>query len=71
MIEDKKTFVEDLSVLFKKHLLYVDKLEYFKPGKQYMEEVIITYNCGNTQAVNVSMDSLTAMLRDIARGLDV
>lgn len=74
MMEDKKQFIDDLSAVLSKYLwaVNVDKLEYFKPGKTYNEEVIITYANGYEEVVNVSCDSYVAMLRDICKqGLQV
>lgn len=68
-MEDKKGFVDGLSHLLKKHYFGIEKLEYFNPGMDYREEVIITYRGGHEQSVNVSMDSIPAMLRDIGRFL--
>lgn len=70
-MECKPGFIEDLSAVISKHYFGIERLEYFKPGKEYSEEVVITYRGGYEQTVNVSCDSIPAMLRDIARNLDV
>ena len=46
-------------------------MEYFKPGKEYNEEVVITYRGGYQQTTNVSRDSIPAIFQDIARDLEL
>ena len=70
-MEDKKGFTEGLSSLLSKHCIDIESLEYFKPGNVYNEEVVVTYFGGYQQTINVSADSIPAMLRDIAKRLDV
>jgi hypothetical protein len=70
-MEDKKGFVEGLSYLLSKHCSCIEYMEYFKPGKEYSEEVVITYRGGYQQTVNVSWDSIPAILRDIAREIEL
>lgn len=71
MMEDKKGFVEGLSSLLSKHYSGIESLEYFRPGSDYNEEVVVTYRGGYQQPINVSCDSIPAMLRDIARHLEI
>lgn len=68
-MENKKLFIRDLSRVLSKHDI-VKKLEY-KKCFGYYEEVIITYCGGFTQRVNVTADSLTAMIKDIFRQGDL
>lgn len=70
-MEDKKGFVEGLSYLFSKYYYGIKSMEYFKPGKEYNEEVVITYRGGYQQTVNVSCDSIPAIFRDIARNIEL
>ena len=70
-MEDKKGFVEDLGNLLSKYHSDVEKMEYFKPGKEYNEEVVITYAGGYQQTVDVYMDSIPAIFQDIARELEL
>lgn len=70
-MENKKDFVKELGSVLRDHCYGIEKLEYFKPGKEYKEEVVVTYTSGYQQSINVSWDSISAMLRDIARNLDV
>ena len=70
-MEDKKGFVEDLGDLLGKYFVDVEDMEYFKPGKEYDEEVVITYKSGYQQTVNVSRDSIPAIFQDIARDLEL
>ena len=70
-MEDKKGFVEDLGDLLGKYFVDVEGMKYFKPGKEYGEEVVITYKSGYQQTVNVSRDSILAILRYIARDLEL
>ena len=68
-MENKQQFVEELSQVLSKHFVNigVEKLEYFKPGKTYTEEVIITYTGGYRETVNVTFDSCVGILRDICK----
>lgn len=70
-MEDKKGFVEGLGYLLSKHYSGIESMEYFKPGKEYNEEVVITYRGGYRQTVNVSCDSIPAIFRDIARNIEL
>ena len=70
-MEDKKGFVEGLSNLISKHCRGIESLEYFKPGNHYNEEVVITYDGGYQQTINVSWDSIPAILRDITRNIEI
>ena len=70
-MENKKDFIDGLSYLLNKHYNGIESLEYFKPGKEYNEEVVVTYKGGYQQMVNVSCDSIPAMLRDVSRYLDL
>ena len=70
-MEDKKGFVEDLGYLLSKYYRGIEGMEYFKPGKEYNEEVVITYRGGYQQTVNVSRDSIPEMLRYIARNFEL
>ena len=70
-MEDKKGFVEDLGNLFSKYYSDVEKMEYFKPGNEYNEEVVITYKSGYQQTVNVSRDSIPDIFQDIARNFEL
>ena len=70
-MEDKKGFVEDLGDLLGKYFVDVEKMKYFKPGKEYNEEVVITYKSGYQQTVNVSRDSIPAIFQDIARNFEL
>ena len=70
-MEDKKTFVRDLGNLISKHCPVIEDMEYLRPGIDYNEEIKVTYRGGHTQTINVSMDSVPAMLRDIARHLEI
>ena len=70
-MEDKKGFVESLGYLLSNHNVGVENMEYFKPGKEYNEEVVITYDGGYQQTINVSWDSIPAILRDIARNAEI
>ena len=71
-MEDKKGFVEDLGNLFSKYYSDVEKMEYFKPGKEYKEEVVITRKCSSyKKTINVSFDSIPAIFQDIARNLEL
>lgn len=70
-MEDKKGFVEDLGYLLNKHYRGIESMEYFKPGEEYNEEVVITYRGGYQQTVNVTMDSIATILRDIARNIEL
>lgn len=71
IMEDKKTFVRDLGNLISKHCPVIEDMEYLRPGIDYNEEIKVTYRGGHTQTINVSMDSVPAMLRDIARHLEI
>lgn len=68
-MENKKQFIQDLSDVFTKYTYNtsVEKMEYFRPGKIYDEEVVITFDGGWTRTVNVSWDSINAMVRDIVK----
>ena len=70
-MEDKKGFVEDLGDLLSKYYSDVEKMEYFEPGKEYDEEVVITYKGSYQQTVNVSRDSIPAIFQDIARNFEL
>ena len=70
-MEDKKGFVEDLGDLLGKYFVEIEDMEYFKPGKEYDEEVVITYRGGYQQTANVSRDSILEILRYIARDLEL
>ena len=70
-MEDKKGFVEDLGNLLGKYFVDVENMKYFKPGKEYNEEVVITYKSGYQQTVNVSRDSIPDIFQDIARNFEL
>ena len=70
-MEDKKGFVENLGNLLSKYCVEIKGMEYFKPGKEYNEEVVITYAGGYQQTVDVYMDSIPAIFQDIARDLEL
>ena len=70
-MEDKKGFVEDLGNLLGKYFVDVEYMKYFKPGKEYNEEVVITYKSGYQQTVNVSRDSIPDIFQDIARNFEL
>ena len=70
-MEDKKGFVEDLGNLLSKYHSDVEKMEYFKPGKEYNEEVVITYVDGYQQTIDVHIDSILAILQDIAKNIEL
>ena len=70
-MEDKKGFVEDLGDLLGKYFVDVEGMKYFKPGKEYNEEVVITYKSGYQQTVNVSRDSIPDIFQDIARNFEL
>ena len=70
-MEDKKGFVEDLSYLLTTHCIGIEEVEYFKPGKESEEEVVITYTDGYQQTIDVSRDSIPTIFRDIARNLEL
>ena len=69
-MEDKKGFVEELGNLLSKYC-DIECMEYFKPGKEYNEDVVITHRGGYQQTVNVSWDSIPAIFRDIARNIEL
>jgi hypothetical protein len=68
-MEDKKGFVEGLGYLLSKHCSGICGMEYFQPGKEYNEEVVVTYRGGYQQTINVSFDSIPAILQDVARNI--
>lgn len=68
-MEDKKGFVEGLSNLLSIHYSCIEHMEYLKPGNEYSEEVVITYKGGDEQIVNVTFDSIPAILRDVAKNI--
>lgn len=70
-MEDKKGFVEDLGNLFSKYCVDIEGMKYFKPGDEYNEEVVITYTDGYQQRVDVYMDSILAILQDIAKNIEL
>lgn len=70
-MEDKKGFVEDLGNLLSKYCVDIDGMEYFKPGDEYNEEVVITYVDGYQQTIDVHMDSILAILQDIAKNIEL
>lgn len=70
-MENKKGFVEGLGHLFNKYYSDIEGMEYFKPGQEYNEEVVITYEGGYQQTVNVSFDSIPAIFQDIARNIEL
>lgn len=69
MTKNKKEFVEELSKVFAKHLWPVNiaKLEYFKPGKTYEEEVVVTFTNGYQRIANVHCDSCLAIVKDLCK----
>lgn len=70
-MEDKKGFVEDLGNLLSKYCVDIEGMEYFKPGDEYNEEVVITYVDGYQQTIDVHMDSILAILQDIAKNVEL
>ena len=70
-MEDKKGFVEDLGNLLSKYCADIEGMEYFKPGNEYNEEVVITYVDGYQQTIDVHMDSILAILQDIAKNIEL
>ena len=70
-MEDKKGFVEDLGNLISKYCVDIEGMEYFKPGNEYNEEVVITYVDGYQQTIDVHMDSILAILQDIAKNIEL
>ena len=70
-MEDKKGFVEDLGNLLSKYCFQIEGMEYFKHGKEYNEEVVITYTAGYQQTIDVYMDSILAILQDIAKNIEL
>jgi hypothetical protein len=65
----KHEFIHDLSQVLSKYCKDdgLVKLEYFKPGNHFHEEVVITYDGGFQEIINVSYDSCIAMLKDICK----
>ena len=66
--ETKAVFVQELSQLFSKYEIE-DIGEMFYSNIDGKEKVTIFFKSGGVQEVNVSMDSLPAMVRDIMKSL--
>lgn len=69
-MEDKAKWTKEVEELLKKdERSYVDSLEYSieTKGRWKREVVKITYNCGNETKINVSGNSLGAILHEIVR----
>ena len=69
-MEDKRLWTEEVEALLKKDdRSYVQSLDYSIDTKHgWSREVVkITYNCGSEQKINVSGNSLGAILHEIVR----
>lgn len=69
-MEDKRLWIQNVETLLRSEpRSYVDKLEYSIEEKNgWKREVVkITYNCGSEQKINVSGNSLGAILHEIVR----
>lgn len=70
MMEDKRLWTKEVETLLKKDdRSDVQSLEYSieTKGRWKREVVKITYNCGSEQKINVSGNSLGAILHEIVR----
>lgn len=69
-MEDKRLWTKEVETLLKKDVRsYVQSLDYSieTKGNWKREVVTITYNCGSEQKINVSGNSLGAILHEIVR----
>lgn len=67
-MENKEAFVKEFGDLLRKY--GVEDVAYLKyERKGDVEVVIITFHGGHQMAVNVSMDSYAAIVRDVMRAL--
>lgn len=68
MMEDKATFVDEFGRLLARNGVGdVVKLEYIMDKALWRESVIIHFRGGGQRTVNVSADSIPAMIRDIMK----
>lgn len=69
MQENKQAFVRELGVLLKKYSREaVGELVYFEDSDRF-EAVEIIYEDGHRRTVNVTADSVVAVMKDIARAM--
>lgn len=69
MQENKQTFVRELGELLKKYSREaVRELVYFEDSDRF-EAVEIIYEDGHRRTVNVTADSIIAVMKDIARAM--
>ncbi len=68
-MENKAQFVAELGDLLSLHSRAgVRWLKYYKDGDGF-EAVTIIYTNGNTKTINVTADSCTAIMMDVARAI--
>ncbi len=71
IFENKKSFVEDeLSALLKRICDNIVSVEYIATQNDCKEVVIVTYENKYVKAINVTGDSLYAIVVDVLRGID-
>lgn len=69
MQENKQAFVSELGELLKKYSREaVRELVYFEDSNRF-EAVEIIYEDGHSRTVNVTADSVVAVMKDIARAM--
>ena len=69
MQENKQAFVRELGELLKKYSReVVSELVYFEDSDRF-EAVEIIYEDGHRRTVNVTADSVVAVMKDIARAM--
>lgn len=69
MQENKQAFVRELGELLKKYSREaVSELVYFEDNNRF-EAVEIIYEDGHRRTVNVTADSVVAVMKDIARAM--
>lgn len=69
MQENKQAFVSELGELLKKYSREaVSELVYFEDNNRF-EAVEIIYEDGHRRTVNVTADSVVAVMKDIARAM--
>jgi len=69
MQENKQAFVSELGELLKKYSReVVSELVYFEDSDRF-EAVEIIYEDGHRRTVNVTADSVVAVMKDIARAM--
>jgi len=69
MQENKQAFVRELGELLKKYSREaVSELVYFEDSDRF-EAVEIIYEDGHRRTVNVTADSVVAVMKDIARAM--